>query len=238
MTNVGGASKQPMYLQLADQVRQEILAGRYAAGEPLPTEYELGVLLGASRTTVREALRALQAEGLIMSAGGAPARAVVAKSLDRPARDALVRMLRLERVELQDLVDLRSVLESAAMRRAAARQDRVRLAEAEDALGAMAEGGVSVKEFEEADVQFHVALVRASGNEAMHLMMLALRDPVEDHLYNALVQLPDPVPTLRRLTREHAQILDAVMNGDGEGAADMVDRHIRGFYASSGAPAR
>lgn len=225
----------PVYLQVAEQIREAIFAGRFNAGDPLPTERELAETFGAGRPSVREALRALQAEGLIIT-GGAPTRAVVARSLDRPARDALGNLLRLKRVAVEELVDLRCVIETAALRRAAERCDTARLDEARQAIAAMSAQGGSLEAFDEADVNFHVALVRASGNEAMHLMMLALRDPVEAHLLAALAALPDPAAVVARLIAEHQAILDAVEAADADRATELVEAHIRGFYptASSG----
>lgn len=64
----------PRYLQLAGDLREEILAGRYGAGNSFPTENELCQRYGVSRFTVREALRRLQAEGLIERKRGSGTR--------------------------------------------------------------------------------------------------------------------------------------------------------------------
>src|SRR6266545_577875 len=180
--------RSPVYLQVAEQLREAILAGRLAPGEELPTERELSHSFGVSRASVREALRALQAQGLV-TRGGAPGRAVVAGEVAAPAG----------------------------------------LEEAREALAQMS-GEMTIEAFDEADVRFHVALVRASGNEAMHLVMLALRRAVARHLLEALRAQRDRRATLGRLTREHAAILKAVEAGNADRAAALVDRHIRGFY--------
>lgn len=223
--------RNPVHLQVAGQLREAILEGTLTPGEPLPPERELSRLFGVSRASVREALRALQAEGLI-TGGRAPAPSVVTEELGGPARDVLVNLLRLNRVELADLVDFRCLLETGAVRRAARREERARLEEARDALEEMRDPEITVERFDEADVRFHVSLVRASGNEAMRLVMLALRHAVARHLLAALHAQRDPAATLRRLTEEHAAILDAVEKGRPERAAKLVDEHIRGFYGS------
>jgi GntR family transcriptional repressor for pyruvate dehydrogenase complex len=223
----------PVYLQVADQLRDAILSGELAAGEALPPERDLAETFGASRASVREALRVLQAQGLI-SGSGTPAPAVVAEGTEPSAREALITLLRLNRVELEQLVDFRCMLESAALRRAADAPDADRLDDARRALEEMAAPDLAIEAFDEADVRFHVALVRASGNEAMHLVMAALRDAVARHLLAALRAQADPRRTLARLTAEHAAILDAVESGQAERAAGLVEAHIRGFYAELG----
>lgn len=222
----------PVYMQVAEQLREAIFDGRLGAGEALPTERELAESFGISRASVREALRALQAQGLLRG-GGAGASAVVADDLERSARDVLTTLLRLKQVEVSDLVDLRCLLEMAAAERAAHRRDHARLAEAREAVEAMDDGAMGIEEFDGADVRFHVALVRASGNEAMHLVMLSLREPVAAHLLGALRTQSEPHKTLRRLAAEHAAILEAVEAGEGERAAILIERHIRGFYGSA-----
>ena len=224
--------RNPVYLQVADQLREAILAGQLPAGEPLPPERELAESFGVSRTSIREALRALQAQGLI-TVGGSPLRPLVARELDDPAREALVNLLLLKRIELADLVELRCVLEAAAVRRAARGRDRPALAEARQALEDMRGGDVGIEEFDEADVRFHVALARASGNEAMHLVMQALRGAAARQLLDALREQGDRQRTLKRLTRQHAAILEAVELGHGDLAARLVEGHIRGFYRSA-----
>jgi GntR family transcriptional repressor for pyruvate dehydrogenase complex len=226
-----GVNRLPLYLQVAEQIRQAIMAGDFAPGDELPTERELGETFGVSRASVREALRSLRAEGLILSTG-APARSVVTDAVDQPAREALVNLMRLRGVALEDLVDLRCLLETAALEAAADNPAPKHVAEARKALETMQASELDIESFDAADIRFHTALVRASGNEAMHLVMLALRQPVEQHLFEALQAEADPAETLTRLTDEHAAILDAVEAGDGDRAAKLVERHIRGFYGA------
>jgi DNA-binding FadR family transcriptional regulator len=222
-------ARSPLYLQVADRIREAILAGRLSPGEALPTERELSETFGVSRASVREALRALQAQGLV-AAGGPPARTVVVSEAGGHARDALVTLLRLNRVEVADLMEFRSLLEGAALADAARRRDPERLAEARKALEEMRRPGVGIDEFDQADVRFHVALVRGSGNEAMHLVMQALREAVARHLHEHLSAQADLPAALARLVGEHTAILAAVEAGDPERASALVREHIRGFY--------
>jgi GntR family transcriptional repressor for pyruvate dehydrogenase complex len=224
-----GVSRSPLYLQVAQRIREAILAGELGPGDPLPTERDLSESFGVSRASVREALRALQAQGLVL-AGGPPTRTVVVAGAGGHARDALVTLLRLNQVGVGDLMEFRSVLEAAALSAAARRRDGERLADARAALAEMRLPGVAAEAFEEADVRFHVALVRASGNEAMHLVMQALREAVARHLLDYLRAQPDLPATLARLVEEHEAILAAVERGHPARAAELVRAHIRAFY--------
>jgi GntR family transcriptional regulator, transcriptional repressor for pyruvate dehydrogenase complex len=218
----------PVYLQVAEQLRSAILAGRFAPGEPLPTERELTREFGVSRTSVREALRALEAQGFV-APGPASSRTVVGPGLSDALREAVGNLLRLQQIPVSDLVDFRVTIETAAVMRAAVAQPADALAEAQAAHEAMCEPGLAAEAFEAADVRFHVALARASGNEALHLVMLAVRDAIARYLLDRMRRRRDLAAGLEQLCREHAAVLDAVRAGDGKAAAARVRAHIEGF---------
>lgn len=224
--------REPVYRQVAAQLREAILSGQLAAGEPMPAERDLCERFGVSRPTVREALRELQAQSLVVAAGPtAPLRVARAEAVSSgPLRDALVHLVRLGGVALGDLVELRCALESAAAARAAERGAGPGLDEARAALAEMRAAGGGLEAFERADVRFHVALVGASGNEALHLVMLAVRDSMGAHLLGALRAARDPAAAVERLAHEHAEILAAVERGDGDAAARLAREHVEGFY--------
>jgi DNA-binding FadR family transcriptional regulator len=221
----------PVYLQVAGQLREAILAGRFAPGERLPTERELTAEFGVSRTSVREALRALEAQGFV-APGPATARTVVGPGLSDALREAVGNLLRLQQIPVADLVEFRVTIETAAVARAARARPPAALAEAAEAHEAMCAPGIAAEAFEAADVRFHVALARASGNEALHLVMLAVRDAIGRYLLDRMRRRRDLPAGLARLCREHAGILDAVRAGDGEAAAARTRAHIEGFATS------
>lgn len=232
MPSADEGRRSPIYLQVAERIREAIIAGHLRPGDALPTERELAESLGVSRASVREALRALQAQGLV-SASGPPARTVVVPGAAGHARDALVTLLRLNGVCVADLMSFRALLEGEAVAMAAAHPDAPCLADAEAAIADMRRPDLTVATFDEADVRFHMALVRASGNEAMHLVMQALRGAVALHLAAHLESREDLAATLARLTAEHEAILAAVRAGDGAAAQALIRDHITAFYADA-----
>lgn len=236
--NFTQVARAPVYKQIADQLREAILSGALQPGDSLPAERALADSFGAGRASVREAIRALQSEGLVVAAGTAPLRPVVATDLSGPLKGALRNFMRLRRVGLRDLVELRCAIETAAVRGAARRADPDVLAEAEDAVRTMREVDGDVGAFDEVDVRFHIALSRASGNEAFYPVMVGIRDAMAHYLLVALRALPDPAAVIARLTAEHADILAAIRAGEGDEAAGLIEAHIVRFYEGleDGAP--
>lgn len=223
-------SRAPLSLQVSRQLREAIITGELSEGSQLPTEQDLTERFGVSRSTIREALRILQSQGLL--SGGdtvSTARPRISPQLaDASASDALENALRLGRVGLSDLVELRLLLEGTAAESA----DPDLLADARDAVKIMQQPGIDTAEFYEADVRFHISLTAAGGNRAFALVMSALHDAIAGYLRGTLEALDDPAPTVFRLAAEHAAILAALDAGDGPRARGLVHSHIWEFYSS------
>jgi DNA-binding FadR family transcriptional regulator len=224
--------RRPIYEQVADRLRESILSGELPAGSALPPERELSERFGVGRTTIREALRALQTKGLAVTTGPtSPLRVVAPDALTTdPLRDTLVHLLRLGRVPLDDLIGLRVALEGAGVAEAAARAPRRDLTAARDQIAFMRTAEADLEAFEVADIRFHLELVRASGNEALSIVMLAVRDTISAALRSHLEALDDPRPTLNQLIAEHEAILQAVLDGDGDRARRLSADHLTRFY--------
>ncbi len=117
----------PAYRQVADDLRGQIMRGAVAAGERLPSESELGIAFGVSRSTVREALRVLASEHLIETRRGVRGGSFVAAP--DPARivedigGALGVLVTTPHLRMEDLLEARLLLEPAAARLAAQRAD-------------------------------------------------------------------------------------------------------------------
>lgn len=223
-------TRAPLSVLVSRQLREAIVSGDLGVGTELPTEKELTRRFGVSRSTVREALRILQAQGLL--SGGdtvSTARPRVSDELTiAAAADALENVLRLGLVPLPDLVELRLLLEGAALETVPAGTDR--LGEARRELEVMRQPGIGISAFHDADVRFHVILASAGGNSAVPLIMNVLRHAIAGHLLKTLEALSEPGPTLVRLGAEHAGILDAVEAGDGVRARQLLRSHVKDFY--------
>jgi GntR family transcriptional repressor for pyruvate dehydrogenase complex len=235
------------------QIEADLAAGRWGLGERLPGERALAEELGVSRPSVREALRILEALGIIRAGvgSGPDAGAVV---VDRPAAGlgAAVRWhVASGALPVADVVATRAALETWSVRDAA---DRVaasgaaegtpgdgrpeeltaRLASATDLLDRMSAPEVPVEEFIRLDQEFHLEIVRLAGNQLVEAILIGLRHAVASYVTRGAGALPSWPSTAARLCAEHGAILAAVSAGEADGAVRAMSDHIWGFYRETG----
>jgi DNA-binding FadR family transcriptional regulator len=224
----------PLSIAVSRRLREAIVSGKVSVGTELPSEKDLARELGVGRSTVREALRILQAQGLLSGGDTVSTQRprVSAEQTLSMAAHTMENVLRLGQVPLGDLVELRIVIEGAAADQAASSPEGDAIEQARAALAAMKAPGVDVEAFREADLRFHRSLATASGNLAFSLVMGVLRAAIAGHLGEALLRVPNPRATMATLTREHEAIFQAVVRGRGKRARELVSEHIRDFYAT------
>jgi len=220
------------YELVLDRIEEQISSGRLRAGDRLPPERELAAALGVSRVAVREAMRVLQAMGLITQGTGSGRDA--GTILTAAPAEALTRLIRMHvlvaSVGSEDLVRARVTLERESARLAADHADAADHAQLAELLATMERPDVGVEEFNDADTAFHVAIARASGNSLVAELTTALRNAMRTTLLGILTREPDFARTAARLGQEHRAIHDALLAGEGVRAGDLVAAHIEGFY--------
>ncbi|MBK8468659.1 MAG: FCD domain-containing protein [Candidatus Phosphoribacter sp.] len=224
------------YELVLGQIQSQIQTGRLRAGDRLPSERDLAQALGVSRVAVREAVGVLKAFGVARTAPGSGAEA--GTFLDAAPADALARLIEmhvlLASVSTRDVVRARIALERESARLAANHARARDWAEMNAELEAMALPRCDVAQFNAHDSAFHVAIARASGNPLVAELTTALRHAMRLTLLARLSAAPDFALIQRRLCGEHEGIYAALRDGDGARAADLVESHIRDFYAEPG----
>jgi GntR family transcriptional regulator, transcriptional repressor for pyruvate dehydrogenase complex len=213
------------YELVVEQIRRAIQIGRFLPGEKLPTERELAGQLGVSRTTVREAMRVLQGEGLIETRRGRAGGAVVISSEATPAERR--QLLRRRLAELENVFDYRLAVEPAAARLAAQRRTKADLARLSDtlqelaALAASDDSDVSPpSRFFATDADFHHRIALATRNPMLVKAVDDARAAMFQPVGGVFTQLH---PSANEL---HADILAAIEAQDGEAAERAMAAHI------------
>lgn len=215
-------------------IEAELSEGRLAVGGRLPAERTLAEQLKVSRTSVREAIRILEAMGVVRAGvGSGPDAGTVVISDPTAALGSALRLhVATQHLPVADIVETRMLLESWAASRAS--PEAPELEEAGKLLDEMAVEGLDVDEFLALDVRFHLALADAAGNAVVSAMMGSLRESIQRYAAQLTSSLPDWEATATHLKAEHCGILAAIRNGDGDRAARLVAAHIEGYYREAG----
>ncbi|MFI7490211.1 FadR/GntR family transcriptional regulator [Micromonospora echinaurantiaca] len=221
------------YELVLDQIEEQILAGRLRPGDRLPPERELAGMLGVSRAAIREALRVLEAQGVLRrpQVGTGPESGSIIAGMPSTGLSRLLRMhVALSNFPLDDVVEARVTMERASARLAAGHATPEQLARMRELLDRMDDPELSREEFNDLDTDFHVSVAEAAGNRLIADMTIAVRNALRHDLLRTFDKISDWERAATRLRRDHRDIYAAVADGDGELAANRVERHIRDFY--------
>ncbi len=214
-------------------IEKQLSDGDLALGGRLPGERAMAEQLKVSRTSVREAVRILEAMGVVRAGvgSGKDAGTVVIAEPGSALGSTLRLHVATRHLPVADIVETRVLLESWAAERA--QVGGPELEEAAELLDRM-DVAPDIDTFLALDARFHVALAQAAGNAVVSAMMASLRGAIENYAGELTGNLPDWNATSSRLRAEHRAILAAVNNHDGGKAAELVAAHIQGFYKEAG----
>jgi GntR family transcriptional repressor for pyruvate dehydrogenase complex len=220
------------YEQVMAQIEERILDGRLKAGDHLPSERDLAVLLGVSRPSLRESLRVLEALGVvdIRPGGGADGGATLLATPGAGFVNLLKLQLALGHFSSNDVLETRIALESWSCAEAAYRRSDDDITDLESILDAMDDPGIDTPEFNRLDTSFHVRIAESTGNVLAAHLMSSLRIAINRQMIEAYARLTDWRSTAKSVRREHREILDAIRRGEGDEAVRLVRQHIHSFY--------
>ncbi|GAA1588365.1 FCD domain-containing protein [Kribbella sancticallisti] len=241
------------YELVLNRVEADLAAGRLRLGERLPGERSLAEQLGISRPSVREAVRVLEAMGVVRTATGSgpEAGAVIVAEPASPLTALLRLHLATNHLPMGDIVQTRVLLESWTARQAAERQAGVgadgretagavaapglsdELSVAEGLLDRMDDPGLTPEAFHLLDAEFHVALSALAGNVLIAAVMSSLRTAIHGYVLAAVPNLADWDATAVGLRSEHRSIVAAIRAGQADQAATLITDHIEGFYEAA-----
>ena len=199
------------YLPLRDVVfntlRRAILRGELKPGERL-MEIQLANKLGVSRTPIREAIRKLELEGLVLMI---------------PRKGAEV--AEITEKNLRDVLEVRCALEELAVQLACDRIDRERVRELHAAAAHFRDilGSDDITQIAAADEAFHDVIFKATGNDRLIQLLNNLRE----QMYRYRIEYLKKKECYPQLLKEHATIMKAIEEHDKDKATRITGQHIK-----------
>lgn len=211
---------------VVEGILDAIIEGRLVAGEPLPPEGDLAGEFGVSRLTLREAVRLLQAQGVIAPVPGSRHR--IAPVDEWTGLEAVVRYARsggARRRSSLELLEMRVMFETGAAELAAPRCDADDLAALEDTLERMrrAHEAGDVPGFVDADLEFHDVIIAAADNR----ILIASMRPLTTMLQETRSETSAVLEIREHALAEHEAVLAAMRSGSGEDAREAMASHMR-----------
>jgi DNA-binding FadR family transcriptional regulator len=212
-----------------EEIKQVILERGLAPGAPIPTEAELIATLGISRGSVREALKGLQARGIIEVRHGR------GMFVGRPSLDPLVDGLsfhgrldgsRNDLTTASELVDVRDVLECGLVAKVAEAADPEHVAELDATVREMEAALAAGESFQAADRRFHEQLYSRMGNSLVLQLVRAFWEVLDAVRPQLAAGVSDPADDVAH----HRAILERVRAGDAEGARRAMAAHFRATH--------
>jgi len=210
--------------EIVSQIERAIFAAELSAGDRLQSERELAEQFGVSRITVRDALRVLEARGLIRVKVGAMGGAFVADANTDRVAESISTLIKLKRMTLSELAEARKVVEAATAELAAVRADAAavsRLQQNVDRARPLLREPIT---HADASMDFHVELARAARNEVLEATVEAYREL----LVPSIRDLRDD-KSGRATQKAHEELIEAVRRHDPEGAREIMLTHLADF---------
>ncbi len=213
--------------QVARRIMTMVTARALKPGDQLPPERDLAESLGVSRPSVREAIRGLSILGVVKSrqGGGAYITDLDAEALLGPIRF----FLSLEDVNIRELYDARSLIESDVARRAAVNMTAAQLDDLAAILIAQEATLRDAQAFRVSDFAFHEAIWTGCGNaflrrigESLNVLGLEFRR-----------RASETAGVLEQSFRDHQRLLDALRARDPDAAARAAELHMQNVYQST-----
>ena len=208
---------------IVDQVRLLIRQGQLSAGDRLPSERELCERFGVSRVTVREALRVLEANGLVEIRVGARGGAFVTAPSSRLVGEGIADLITLASLTGVEVTEARMVFELGIVRLVCERataEDIAALYEICDRSSAALEGDEYPLEL---SAEWHTRYAQAAHNRAIAMLVESLHGP----LLMSLERAREAAPLHgRRGVEEHRALVDAIAAGELDEAVELMTTHL------------
>jgi GntR family transcriptional regulator, transcriptional repressor for pyruvate dehydrogenase complex len=211
-----------LYEQIVQQIEDSITKGTLKAGDQLPSERELALKFGVSRTAVREAVKALHEKGLVEAYSGRGT--FITNGTSQAVRQSIDLMMRIDQADGSVyLAEVRQILEPEIAALAATRIQEPQLALMREAFAVMNEAAKDPDAYIEADLDFHLALAEAAENP----LILSLLDSIVGLLREQRMRIFFEDGGPQRGQYHHARILAAIERRDAEASRAAMRDHLQ-----------
>lgn len=211
---------------LAEELRERILSGEFVEDTQLPPERDLVTQTQMSRSTVREALRILEVQGLVRIKSGRAGGAFVQRPSQDSVATSLSLLIRGRQLRLADLLQTREAIEPVCASLAAQNRTDEELAALHDANKALEAAEGNLSDFLDANIDWHIGVATAGHNELLEALMIALSKAIYTATENEAFVDAD----VRKVTaRAHKSITTAIRQQNPEAAVRRMNRHVHSY---------
>ena len=212
--------KEPRLAQsVAEEVRSTIVRNRMSAGDKLPTESELMARFEVGRSTIREAMKQLQAENIVEIRHG---KGSFVADNTGVGKDPLGLGFEEQSRVLRELMEVRLLLEPGIAGEAARRRTQEDIETMQREISSMAEACAAGEDYERFDYGFHIAMAESMHNSVLRRIYPVFFEAIEQgyrrtqHVHGSF----------QVALNYHREILSAIEEGSAEAAFDATKRHI------------
>ena len=219
-----GVKRRRLHESVADQIRQAIFRRLLLPGHKLPPERELAERFQTSRLALREALRALEKEGLVTIKRGADGGASVADpdKAHSALADSLNTIVRLGSAKSASLSEVRALLEPEMTRLATERATLEDVAAIQAVVLAQEEELTKGELSRKLDMEFHRCVAAAAHNGVMSVIVDAVNQAIRD----SILRSKRTGDMRNRVVHYHREIFEAIRSGDAQRAKSIMTSHI------------
>jgi GntR family transcriptional repressor for pyruvate dehydrogenase complex len=208
--------------QVAEQIQQLILSRQLKPGDRLPTERELGETFQVSRTVIREAMRALEARGLVVSQTGSGTYVRAIQGEDVANSIGMYINTQGQSYSLESLMEVRRVLEIQVVKLAAERATPQDIKMLESILENMNRFKNDTETFSKWDFEFHKMIAQASGNPLFSFQI----EPMTEALFELIWTGSTAPGAIDEACEFHLEILNSLKGKNPQKAIAAMHAHL------------
>lgn len=212
-----------VYEQVIDQIKNMIIKGTLKKGDKLPSERELVEHLQVSRTSIREALRALQIIGLIECKQGEGN--YISQSFENGLFEPLSIMFMLQDSDPKEIIEVRKIIEVEAVAIAAQKITNLELESLEILIKAL-KSSQNEDDNVKIDKKFHYEIAKASRNFIIGNILNAISSLIDSFIKDARKKILIDEKNLEVLVKQHEDIYDALKSRNSKKAAEAMRKHL------------